>query len=125
MFMLSSLLSVMEALFFTTSPATEYLSGLLTAVVGQAGLALLLTLVFVLTVFPLIAVPRRPRLSLPFWLAMTITVLGAVTPLLQASWLPMPTRVVHGVEITADSLGHAGFIAFLLGTTASEGAEIR
>ena len=197
-FVLNSLINVIEALFFTTIPAAEQLYGLVTSAIGHAGLALLLGLLFrpasverglltalretlsrrrwtswawrfglagllyvpayfffgmliypivrpyyedpalglslavpgfevilplemgrgllfVLTVFPLIAVLRRPRRSLAFWLGMTIAVLGAVTPMLQASWFPLTMRVVHGLEITADSIVHALIIAWLLG----------
>jgi hypothetical protein len=71
-------------------------------------------------VFPLIAVLRRPRRPLAFWLAMTITVLGAVIPMLQASWFPLTMRVVHGLEIMADSIVHALIIAWLLGTPRGE-----
>ena len=202
-FMLNSLISVIEALFFTTVPPAEYLYSLVTSAIGHAGLAVFLGLLFrpasverglltalretlsrrrwtawawrfglagvlyvpiyflfgmliypivrpyyedpalglslavpgfdvilplevgrgllfVLTVFPLIAVLRRPRRSLAFWLAMTIAVLGAVTPMLQASWFPLTMRVVHGLEITADSIVHALIIAWLLGTMGRE-----
>ena len=197
-FMLNSLISVIEALFFTTVPAAEYRYTLVTSAIGHAGLAVLLALLFrpasvewgllaalretlsqrqwtswawrfglagvlyvptyfffgmliyplvrpyyedptlglslavpgfevilplevgrgllfVLTVFPLIAVLRRSRRSLAFWLGMTIAVLGAVTPMLQAGWFPLTMRVVHGLEITADSIVHALIIARLLG----------
>ncbi len=46
---------------------------------------------------------------------MTIGVLGAVAPMLQASWFPLTRRLVHGWEITADCIGHALIIAWLLG----------
>jgi hypothetical protein len=72
-------------------------------------------LLFVLTLFPLIAVLCRPRRSLAFWLGMTIVVLGAVAPMLQATWFPLTMRVVHGLEITADSIVHGILIAWLLG----------
>ncbi|MFQ6059529.1 MAG: hypothetical protein ACE5MB_11695 [Anaerolineae bacterium] len=197
-FVLNSLINVIEALFFTTIPAAEQLYGLVTSAIGHVGLAVplallfrpasvergLLTalqetlsqrrwtswawrfglagllyvptyfffgmliyplvrpyyedpalglslalpgfevilplevgrgLLFVLTVFPLIAVLRRPRRSLAFWLGMTIAVLGAVTPMLQAGWLPLTMRLVHGLEITADSIVHGLIIAWLLG----------
>jgi len=197
-FVLNSLINVVEALFFTTIPAAEHLYSLVTSAIGHAGLAVLLALLFrpaaverglltalretlsrrrwsswawrfglagvlyvptyfffgmliypivrvyyedpalglslalpgfdvilplevgrgllfVLTVFPLIAVLRRPRWPLAFWLAMTIAVLGAVTPMLQAGWFPLTMRVVHGLEIAADSIVHALIIAWLLG----------
>jgi len=197
-FMLNSLISVIEALFFTTVPFAEYLYGMVTSAVGHAVLATLLAwlfrpafveqhllsalretlsrrrwtswawrfglagalyvpvyfffgmliypfvrpyyenptlglnlavpgfgvilplevgrgLLFVLTVFPLIAVLRRSRRSLALWLGMTIAVLGAVAPMLQASWFPLTMRLVHGLEITADSIAHALIIASLLG----------
>ena len=197
-FVLNSLISVVEALFFTTIPAAEYLYTLVTSAIGHIGLAVLLSLLFrpasverglltalretlgrrrwtswvwrfglagllylptyfffgmliypivrvyyedptlglslavpgfevilplevgrgllfVLTVFPLIAVLRCSRRSLAFWLGMAIAVLGAVTPMLQASWFPLTMRLVHGLEITADSIVHGLIIAWLLG----------
>ena len=45
-FTLNSLLSVIEALFFTTVPAAEYLYTLVTSAIGHAGLAVLLALLF-------------------------------------------------------------------------------
>lgn len=203
LFVLNSLINVIEALFFTTIPATEQVQGLLTAAVGHAGLAVLLALcfqpasvdrglltalreilsqrqgtswvwrfglagllylpiyfffgfliypivrpyyenpalgldlavpgfevilplevgrglLFVLAVFPLIAVLRRARWSLALWLGMTIAVLGAVTPMLQASWFPLTMRLVHGLEITADSIVHGFIIAWLLGTESTK-----
>ncbi|HEY63473.1 MAG TPA: hypothetical protein G4O02_02775 [Caldilineae bacterium] len=208
LFVLNSLINVIEAFFFTTTPAAEQAYGLLTFAIGHAGLAVLLGLLFrpasvdqglltalqetlsqrqriswawrfglagllyvplylffgmliypfvqvyyedpslglnlavpgfevilplevgrgllfVLTVFPLIAVLRRSRWSLAFWLGMTIAVLGAVTPMLQASWFPLTMRVVHGLEITADSLVHGFIIAWLLGTTRGDKHEHR
>ncbi|HIP96781.1 MAG TPA: hypothetical protein EYH32_06145 [Anaerolineae bacterium] len=197
-FVLNSLINVVEALFFTAIPAAEQVYGLVTSAIGHIGLAVplallfrptsverrLLTalretlgqrrwtswawrfglagllyvptyfffgfliypivrpyyedpalglrlavpgfevilplevgrgLLFVLTVFPLIAVLRRSRWSLAFWLGMTIAVLGAVTPMLQVSWFPLTMRVVHGLEITADSIVHGLVIAGFLG----------
>lgn len=198
LFVLNSLINVMEALFFTTIPAAEQVSGLLSAALGQAGLAILLALLFqptfverglltalretlgqrrwtswvwriglagflylptyflfglliypivqpyyedpnlglnlvvpgpeivlpleigrgvliVLALFPLIAVLGCPRWSLAFWLGMTLVVLGSVAPMLQATWWPLTMRVVHGLEIAADSIVHGILIAWLLG----------
>ncbi len=205
-FVLNSVVSVLEALFFTTIPAAEHLYGLVTSAVGDAGLASLLALLFrppsveqglamalrealsvrrwtswvwrsglaallylpiyfffgmliyplvrtyyedpalglslavpgfgvilplevgrgllfVLTAFPLIAVLRRSRRSLAFWLGMTITVLSGVTPMLQAGWFPPIMRMVHGLELTADSILHALVIVWLLAAPAGESAR--
>ncbi|TKJ29432.1 MAG: hypothetical protein CEE40_08465 [Chloroflexi bacterium B3_Chlor] len=46
LFILNSLINVIEALFFTTAPPAELLAGLLTSAVGHAGLALLLAALF-------------------------------------------------------------------------------
>jgi hypothetical protein len=205
-FMLNSLISVMEALFFTTIPVGEHLYSLMASAVGHAGLGVLLALLFrapsadqglasalraflgrrrwaawawrfglagllylpayflfgmliyplvrayyedpslglrlavpgfevifpleilrglliVLTVFPLVAVLRRSRLCTAFWLAVTIAVLGAVTPMLQASFFPLTMRLVHGLEIMADSILHALAIAWLLGWPEGEAGK--
>jgi len=198
-FVLNSLINVIEALFFTTIPAAEQVHGLVTSAIGHAGLAVLLALLFrpvsverelltalsetlgqrrwtawvwrfglaallyvptyfsfgmliyplvrpyyeapalglglavpgfkvilplevgrgllyVLTLFPLVAVLRRSRQSLAFWIGLTIAVLGAWAPMLQVNWWPLTLRVVHGLEITADSVVHGLIIAWLLGT---------
>jgi len=80
-------------------------------------------LLFVLTVFPLIAVLRRSRWTLALWVGMTIAVLGAVTPMLQASWFPLTMRLVHGVEITADAFVHGALIVWLLGLNGSQAEQ--
>ena len=205
-FVLNSLINVIEALFFTTIPAAEQVSGLLTSASGHAGLAVLLALLFrptcverglltalrdtlsrrrwtswawrfglagllyvptyfvfgmliypfvrvyyedpslglnlvvpgpevvlplelargllfVLTVFPLIAVLRRSRWTLALWVGMTIAVLGAVTPMLQASWFPLTMRLVHGLEIAADAFVHGALIVWLLGFDGSQAEQ--
>jgi hypothetical protein len=72
-------------------------------------------LLLVLTVLPLIAVLPTTRWILAFWLGITLVVLCALTPMLQASSWPLTMRLVHGLEITADAAVHALFIAWLLG----------
>lgn len=72
-------------------------------------------LLYVLTLFPLVALLPGSRRSLAFWLGLTLAVLGAVWPMLQTSWFPLTMRVVHGLEISADSFVHAAVIAWLLG----------
>jgi hypothetical protein len=45
-FVLNALINVIEALFFTTIPVAEQITGLITSAIGHAGLALLLVVLF-------------------------------------------------------------------------------
>ncbi len=71
-------------------------------------------LLFVLTLFPLIAVLRGSRRSVAFWVILALVVLAAWQPLLLAVWWPVPLRLAHGLEITADSIVHGLIIVGLL-----------
>jgi hypothetical protein len=197
LFVLNNLINVIEALFFTTMPFSEQVNALVTTAVGQAGLALLLAVLFrppsverelltalqetlsqrpwtswawrfalagvlyvpvylffgmiiapivlpyyqemglgltvpgfevilplevfrgllyVLTLFPLVAVLRVSRWWLAFWFVLTVCVLGSWVPMLSAAWWPVTLRLTHGLEITADSIVHGLIIALLLWT---------
>lgn len=72
-------------------------------------------LLMVLTVFPVVALWRSSRLSLALWLGLTLAILIGIGPLLAGVFLPVTLRVVHSLEITADSFVHAFVIAGLLG----------
>jgi len=200
LFILNALINVIEALFFTTMPVAEQVTGLLTSAVGHIGLALLLAVLFrppsverglltalreilghrkwtswawrivlagvlyvpiylfigalispivlpyyqelglgltvpgfevililevfrgllyVLVLFPLVAVLRGSRWSVAFWIVLTLAVLGSWQPMLQASWWPLTLRLTHGLEITADSIVHGLIIVWLLRTPAA------
>ena len=84
-------------------------------------LAVFRGLLFVLTLFPLIAVLRGSRRSVAFWVILTLVVLAAWQPLLLAVWWPVPLRLAHGLEITADSIVHGLIIVGLLWTPALGG----
>jgi len=75
-------------------------------------------LLFVLAVFPVVLVWRDSRLSLAVWLGLTIAVLAGIAPMVQGTFLPVLLRLVHGAEITVDSLVHGLLIAWLLGVGA-------
>lgn len=70
--------------------------------------------IFVVGLLPVIAVWRGSRRSLALWLGLTIVVLGSIVPMLQAYFLPLTLRVVHGLEITIDSLLQGLVYAWLL-----------
>lgn len=67
-----------------------------------------------LTLFLLIAALRGSRRSAAFWVVLTLCVLGSWQPMLQAAWWPIPLRVTHGLEITADSIVQGLAITLLL-----------
>lgn len=70
---------------------------------------------FILILFPLVAVFQGPRRRLWLWLGLVIAAFIGWAPLLGGSFLPLTLRLVHGLEITADSFVHAALIAWLLG----------
>ncbi len=72
-------------------------------------------LLFAASLFPLIALLRGSRWRMAFWLGLTIAALGGWAPLLAGSFLPTTLRIVHGVEITADSFVQGLMLAWLLG----------
>ena len=76
-------------------------------------------LLYVLVLFPLVAVLRGSRWSVAFWIVLTLAVLGSWQPMLQAGWWPLTVRLTHGLEITADSIVHGLIIVWLLRTPAA------
>ena len=70
--------------------------------------------IFVVGLLPVIAVWRGSRSSLALWLGLTIAVLGSVVPMLQAYFLPLTLRLVHGTEIAISSLLQGLVYAWLL-----------
>ena len=75
---------------------------------------------FILILFPLVAVFRGSRRRLWLWLGLVIAAFIGWAPLLGGSFLPPTLRLVHGLEITADSFVHAALIAWLLGVTQTD-----
>jgi hypothetical protein len=71
-------------------------------------------LLYVLTLFPLIAVLRAGVWSRAFWVGLTIAVLGCWVPMLQAVGWPLVLKVAHGLEITADGFVQGFVLAWLL-----------
>jgi len=70
--------------------------------------------IFVVGLLPVIAVWRGSRGSLALWLGLTIAMLGSVVPMLQAYFLPLTLRLVHGIEIAISSLLQGLVYAWLL-----------
>ena len=71
---------------------------------------------FVLVILPIFIMWSGSRLRL--WLSMgtTLFLLGGLTGLIQGGDLfPMQIRMIHGIEILADSLVHAAALVLLLG----------
>jgi len=83
-------------------------------------LAVFRGLLYVLTLFPLVAVLRGSRRSVAFWVILTLAVLAAGT-LLSAVWWPVTLRLAHGLEITTDSIVHGLIIVWLLWRPAPTG----
>ncbi len=84
-------------------------------------LAVFRGLLFVLTLFPLIAVLRGSRRSAASWTILALLVLAAWQPLMLVTWWPIPLRLAHGLEITADSIVHGMIIVWLLWTPVLSG----
>jgi len=121
-FLLAGFLGIPIYLFFglLVSPiVVPYYDGLgLELMIPGFGVILSLAvfrgLLYVLTLFPLVAVLRGSRRSVAFWVILTLAVLAAWAPLLSVTWWPVTLRLAHGLEITADSIVHGLIIVWLL-----------
>ncbi len=71
----------------------------------------------VLTVYPLITIIGRSlsRWGQTLWVALAIVVPGAWLPMIAASVLPMPMRLLHALENTASYTVYGILIVWLLG----------
>jgi hypothetical protein len=71
----------------------------------------------VLTVYPLITIMGRSlsRWGQTLWVALAIVVPGAWLPMIAASVLPMPMRLLHALENTASYAVYGILIVWLLG----------
>jgi len=72
-------------------------------------------LIYTLVLLPIIVVPKMQKRELIFWLGTVLTLVGAVAPLLSNEQWPIILRVVHGLEITADSFTFSYVLSKLLG----------
>jgi len=72
-------------------------------------------LIYTLVLLPIIIVPKMQKLEIIFWLGTILTLIGAVAPILSNQQWPMVLRVVHGLEITADSFTFSYVLSKLFG----------
>jgi hypothetical protein len=72
---------------------------------------------FVLVLYPLIAILGRnmSRWRQWFWIALILASLSGWLPMLMASFFPLPFRLIHGLEVTLDSIVFGAVIVWLLG----------
>lgn len=77
-------------------------------------------LLYAATLFLLIAVLSGSRRWVALWIVLTLCVLGSWQPMLIVAWWPVPLRVTHGLEITADSIVHGLIMVGLLWTQKKE-----
>ena len=100
------------------SVADFYQGGELGLVVPSQGIILgavtLRSLFFLLVTIPILMSWSGSRRGLMVALAAGLTAMVGVVGMIEASWLPMTMRIVHGLEITADSIVHAWVLVALL-----------
>jgi hypothetical protein len=72
------------------------------------------SLLFLVVSLPVIATWGRSRRNLMLSLGFAMFVLVGGIGLLEGYWLPLSVRIIHGVEILADSLIYAWFLVILL-----------
>jgi hypothetical protein len=78
------------------------------------GAVTLRSLLFLLVSIPIIIHWSRSRRTLILSLGAALTAMVGVVGLVESAWLPLHMRVVHGLEIAADSLVHAWVMVALL-----------
>lgn len=88
---------------------------------SRGPLAVFRGLVYVLTLFALIAVLRGSRRSVAFPVIVALAVLASWAPMLLVAWWRVTLRLAHGLDITADSIVHGLIIVWLLWTPAVSG----
>lgn len=95
-----------------------YESGVLGLVVPAQGVILsvvaLRSLLFLLVIVPILGNWSGSRRSLALSLGAALAVMVGVAGLIEVDWFPTRMRIVHGLEITADSLVHAWVVVALL-----------
>lgn len=72
------------------------------------------SLLFLLATIPILMHWSRSRKSLIFGLSAALAAAVGVVAMIESSWLPATVRIVHSVEIIADSLVHAWVLVALL-----------
>jgi len=84
---------------------------------GQAlvlGAVSIRSLFFLLASIPILVNWRRSRRGLVLSLAAAFTAMVGVAGLIESTWMPTQLRIVHSIEIIADSLVHAWVLVALL-----------
>jgi len=84
---------------------------------GQAvvlGAVSIRSLLFLFASIPILVNWRRSRPSLVLSLAATLAAMVGVTGIVESTWMPTQLRIVHSIEIIADSLVHAWVLVALL-----------
>lgn len=84
-----------------------------------AGVASLRSLLFLLVTVPILMNWARSRSSLLLALAVAFSSMVGVAGLIEAAWFPTTMRVVHSIEIIADSVVYAWVLLALLMPTAA------
>ena len=72
------------------------------------------SLLFLLAAIPILMNWSRSRRCLTFSLGAALAAMVGLVAMIESTWLPITMRVVHGVEITIDSLIHAWVLVALL-----------
>lgn len=72
------------------------------------------SLLFLLATIPVLFYWSRSRRCLVFSLGTALAAMVGVVAMIESTWLPTTMRLVHGVEITLDSLVHAWVLVALL-----------
>jgi hypothetical protein len=80
-------------------------------VVGAVSLR---SLLFLVVTIPILANWRGSRRSLVLSLTVSLTAVVGVAGMFESTWMPLQMKLVHGVEITADSFVHAWVLVALL-----------
>ena len=80
-------------------------------ILGAVGIR---SLFFLLASLPILVNWRRSRRSLVLSLAAALAAMVGVAGLIESTWMPTQLRIVHSVEIIADSLVHAWVLVILL-----------
>jgi hypothetical protein len=83
---------------------------------------LLRSLLFLLVTIPILRSWTRSRTALAVALGIAFTATVGLVGLVQAHWWPISMRVVHGVEICADSFAYAWVLVALLVPRSSRGS---
>jgi hypothetical protein len=82
------------------------------------------SLLFLAASIPIIVNWKGSRISLVLSLTVALAAMVGVAGMFESTWMPLPMKLVHGVEIIADSLVHAwALVALLVAKPAPVAAE--